>query len=194
MNSEPTDPNWEPGCGSEVNYKFGQVRSMGNPLLFLVLALTLACIPTDASAQPRWETFEDAACTRVEFPADVFSTVSGQPEIGAGKRFTTADGRAQLSIYTLPNSLAQSPAEYLKTHMKEPRSSLKYDRVARHFFAVSTIRNNTIFYRRCNFSGRGGDTMHCIDLAYPASEKRTWDQTVTRISRSLRPLFRNWQG
>jgi len=167
---------------------------MGNPLLFSVLALTVACVPTRASAQPRWETFEDAAGTRVEFPADVFSTVSGQPEIGAGKRLTTADARAQLSIYTLPNSLAQSPAEYLKTHMKEPRSSLKYDRVARNFFAVSTIRNGTILYRRCNFSPSGGGTMHCIDLAYPASEKRTWDKTVTRISRSLRPLFRNWQG
>src|SRR5215203_82098 len=161
---------------------------MGRLLLFSVLTLTLACVAMDAPAQPHWETYEDAAGTRVQFPADVFSRVSGQAEIGAGKRFTTADGRAQLSIYTLPNSLAQSPAGYLKTHMKEPRSSLKYDRVARHFFAVSTIRNGTILYRRCNFSGASGGTMHCVDLAYPASEKRTWDKTVTRISRSLRPL------
>ena len=163
-------------------------------LLVSVLTLTLACVAMEAAAQPRWQTYEDAAGTRVQFPADVFSTVSGEPEIGTGKRFTTADGRAQLSIYTLPNSLAQSPAEYLKTHMKEPRSSLKYDRVARNFFAVSTIRNGTILYRRCIFSGTGGGTMHCVDLAYPASEKRAWEKTVTRISRSLRPLFRSWQG
>jgi hypothetical protein len=66
---------------------------------------------------------------------------------------------------------------------------LNYDRVAQKFFAVSTNRARTVLYRRCNFSGNRGGTMHCIDLAYPLSEKRAWDAPVTRISRSLRPLF-----
>jgi hypothetical protein len=66
---------------------------------------------------------------------------------------------------------------------------LNYDRVARNFFAVSTNRNGTVLYRRCNFSRNQGGTMHCIDLAYPLREKRAWDAPVTRISRSLRPLY-----
>ena len=159
--------------------------------LLLLSGFTLALIgfPQQAPAQSGWRTYVDAAGTRVEFPADVFSRESGKPEIGTGKRFTTADGRAQLSIYTLPNSRGQSPAGYLRANMKGPRSTLNYDRVARHFFAVSTNRNGTVLYRRCNFSTNRGGTMHCIDLAYPLSEKRAWDSPVTRISRSLRPLY-----
>jgi len=159
--------------------------------LFLICGITLAlgCFPQQAPAQSGWRTYVDAAGTRVQYPADVFSRESGRPEIGTGKRFSTADGRAHLSIYTLPNSRGQSPASYLKQNMKGPRSTLNYDRVAGNFFAVSTNRRGTVLYRRCNFSGNRGGTMHCIDLAYPLSEKRAWDAPVTRISRSLRPLF-----
>ena len=153
------------------------------------IAIAVAGSPQKASAQSGWTAYVDGAGTRVEYPADVFSRESGRPEIGTGKRFSTADGRAHLSIYTLPNSRGQSPASYLKQNMKGPRSSLNYDRVTRNFFAVSTNRNGTVLYRRCNFSTNRGGTMHCIDLAYPLREKRAWDAPVTRISRSLRPLY-----
>jgi hypothetical protein len=161
---------------------------MSRLLAVFSLAVVLVGSSERAPAQSSWKTFVDAAGTRVEYPADVFSLESGEPEIGIGKRLVTADGRARLSIYTLPNSRGQSPASYLKGNMKGPPSELSYDRVARNFFAVSTTRGDTILYRRCNFSRRAGGVMHCIDLAYPASEKRAWDSAVTRISRSLRPL------
>jgi hypothetical protein len=153
------------------------------------ITLALAGFPQQAPAQPGWTTYVDAAGTRVEYPAHVFSRENGRPEIGTGRRFSTADGRAHLSIYTLPNSRGQSPASYLNRNMRGPRSALNYDRVARNFFAVSMNRRGTVLYRRCNFSGNRGGTMYCIDLAYPVSEKRAWDAPVTRISRSLRPLF-----
>jgi hypothetical protein len=153
------------------------------------IAMAVAGFPQQASAQSGWTTYVDAAGTRVEYPADVFSREGGGPEIGTGKRFSTADGRAHLSIYTLRNSRGQSPASYLRTYMKGPRRTLNYDRVARNFFAVSTNRNGTVLYRRCNFSANRGGTMHCIDRAYPQREKRAWDAPVTRISRSLRPLY-----
>ena len=60
---------------------------------------------------------------------------------------------------------------------------LAYDRVARGFFAVSARRNGRIPYTRCNFAER----IHCIELAYPQSEKRAFDPVTTRISLSLRP-------
>jgi len=153
------------------------------------ISLAFAGFPQQAPAQSGWITYADDAGTRVEYPSDVFSRESGSPEIGTGKRFSTTDGRAHLSIYTLPNSRGQSPASYLKANMKGPRRTLNYDRVARNFFAVSTNRNGRVLYRRCNFSATRGGTMHCIDLAYPLSEKRAWDAPVTRISRSLRPLY-----
>jgi hypothetical protein len=157
-------------------------------LLLSSFTLALITLPQKAPAQSGWITYADEVGTRVEYPSDVFSRNSGSPEIGTGKRFSTADGRAHLSIYTVPNSRGQSPASYLKTNMKGPRRTLNYDRVARNFFAVSTNRNGRVLYRRCNFSRNRGGTMHCIDLAYPLSEKRAWDSPVTRISRSLRPL------
>jgi hypothetical protein len=41
--------------------------------------------------------------TRVDYPAGVFSVPHGVPERGIGKRFRSADERAQLSIYALRN-------------------------------------------------------------------------------------------
>jgi hypothetical protein len=62
--------------------------------------------------------------------------------------------------------------------------------VTRSFFAISAVYEGVIYYSRCNFSRRSEDTIHCFDLKYPASEKRAWDDIVTRISRSLEPLER----
>ena len=67
-------------------------------------------------------------------------------------------------------------------------SKLDYIRVTSSFFAVSKYKGDRVLYRRCNFE-RQPARMHCIDLSYPAREERAWDQTVTRISRSLRPLL-----
>jgi hypothetical protein len=67
---------------------------------------------------------------------------------------------------------------------------LDYHRVTSTFFAISGVNQGMIYYSRCNFSANAGGTAHCFDLKYPASEKRAWDEIVTRISRSLRPLVR----
>ena len=52
-------------------------------------------------------------------------------------------------------------------------------------FHVADFTGSRAEHRRCNFDAR---MIHCIDLTYPLEEKRAWDETVTRISRSLRPL------
>jgi hypothetical protein len=52
---------------------------------------------------------------------------------------------------------------------------------------VTAVKDDTIYYSRCNFSR---SAIHCFDLVYPAREKRAWDSIVTRISLSLRPLQR----
>ena len=73
----------------------------------------------------------------------------------------------------------------LRRTVPQSRSRLTYTRVASKFFAISAPHEGRILYRRCNFDAR---TIHCIDLTYPLEEKRAWDETVTRIGRSLRPL------
>ena len=124
--------------------------------------------------------------TRVLFPATIFSVSAGRSEKGVGRRFRTSDGRAVLSVYAQANEAGEGPMSYLRSNLQRPRSNLHYQRITRSFFAISEQNNGRIYYSRCNFSFNG--PIHCLDLTYPAREKRAWDGVVTRISRSLRPL------
>lgn len=134
-----------------------------------------------------WSRYADARLgTSVDVPAGLFSTPAGKPSRGSGERFTTADRRAQLTVYTIRNQAGDTPSSYIRRNLRPNRSGLDYDRVTDRFFAISAVEAGKVHYTRCNF-GRG-EMMHCIDLTYPRRETRAWDGIVTRISRSLRPL------
>ena len=126
--------------------------------------------------------------TRVQYPAGIFSVPDGKAENGVGERLSTHDGRATLSVYARANERGETPASYLHNYLLTPRSQLDYQRVTPSFFAISALKEDMIYYSRCNFSRSGTGAIHCLDLVYPASEKRAWDAIVTRISLSLRPL------
>ncbi len=97
-----------------------------------------------------------------------------------GKRFTTADRRADLTLKYVPNPHNDSPADFLKK--QGPPSGIQYRRVTPRFFAASSIRNGRTWYNRCN---RADQYMNCVLINYPAAEERLWDEVVTRISLSL---------
>jgi hypothetical protein len=151
------------------------------------LALVLSCLSAAArrADEPGWTTYADGYGTIVDFPASVFTQAEGAPPVGNGRRFRTADGRAEVSVYTLPNAEHETPRSYLSRHLKSDFSHLDYDRVGDRFFAVSGIVRGKTFYGRCNFEGRRG-AMHCLYLAYPAAQTHAWDALVTRMSLSLR--------
>jgi hypothetical protein len=130
-----------------------------------------------------WSTFAANGMT-VQYPPDVFSIQAGASE-HRGTLFVTPDERARLEIFTLANQRGETPAQFLRRTFPDDRRQLDYDRVARNFFAVSQERNGRVYYRRCNFIDSG--VIHCIDIQYPMSEKRAWDDIVTRVSLSLRP-------
>jgi hypothetical protein len=162
-------------------------------LLCQILWMGFFCLPIGATgslAQPAkdlgWETYTDANGTREDFPARLFVVRAGPAEKGVGQGWTTADGRARLSVYVLRNSEGHTPASYLNRYLTERPWEIGYKRVTRDFFAVSKYSGNRILYRRCNFSHVGN--IHCVDLGYPSRDKRAWDTIVTRMSRSLRPL------
>jgi len=134
-----------------------------------------------------WETYADARGTRIEYPADVFPMARDVGEDGVGQVFTTRDGRARLQMYSIPNSQALSPEQFMRNQFPVPRSTLTYDRVTPTFFAISSRRKGMIVYLRCNFSSNAGGSLHCVDLRYPVNEKRAWDAIVTRVSLSVRP-------
>jgi hypothetical protein len=161
------------------------VRSLRGALT--ALAFVVSCVPASArpADEPGWTTYANGYGTVLDFPANVFTQAEGAPPVGSGRRFRTADGRAEVSIYTLPNAEHATPRSYLSRHLKSDFSNLDYDRVGDRFFAVSGIVRGKTFYSRCNFEGRRG-AMHCLYLAYPAAQTHAWDALVTRMSRSLR--------
>ena len=118
--------------------------------------------------------------TSVDIPATIFSNDAGRPETGYGRRFLSSDGRANLTVQSVPNEAGDSPAAFLAK--KKPPAGIEYKRVTPRFFAVSSVRNDMIWYDRCNFGSR---YINCVLLNYPVSEKRQWDDVVTRISLTL---------
>jgi hypothetical protein len=128
-----------------------------------------------------WERFViPSTGTSVEIPVTIFSKATELPDGGIGRRFYTDDSRADLTVQSVANPNDDSPATFLAK--KNPPSEILYRRVTPSFFVVSSIRNDRIWYNRCN---RSGGYMNCVLINYPAAEKRQWDNVVTRISRTL---------
>jgi hypothetical protein len=144
--------------------------------------MALSLLPGAATAQlTRWQPYVVAETgAKVDIPVTVFSEDGGKPDAGYGRRFLTPDGRANLTVQSIPNATNDSPAVFLAK--KNPPSDIVYRRVTPRFFVVSSIRNGRIWYNRCNRAARH---MQCVLINYPAAEKRQWDGVVTRISNSL---------
>jgi hypothetical protein len=148
----------------------------------IFIVLSLLATPVVAAAQPvDWQKYvvpETGA--KVDLPTTIFSKDAGQPESGYGRRFLTPDGRANLTVQSVPNKANDSPAAFLAK--MRPPSDIVYRKVTPNFFVVSSFRNGNIWYDRCNFAG---SFMNCVLINYPAAEKRQWDSVVTRISHTL---------
>jgi len=150
--------------------------------LLAALALILL-IPTLAyPGEPEWRRYAiPSTGTSVEMPVSIFTQDAGPPEGGTGRRFFTDDKRADLTVQYVPNPDNDTPATFLAK--KSPPPGIIYKRITPHFFVVSSIRKDRIWYNRCN---RTSGAMNCVLINYPAAEKREWDSVVTRISHTLR--------
>jgi hypothetical protein len=156
-------------------------------LCAVLLGLSLASSQVVASDRPQgspqdgWQRYAIGETgAHVDIPTAIFSKDAGPSETGSGRRFLTADGRANLTVQSLPNETNDTPAAFLAR--KRPPSGIVYKRVTPNFFVVSSVRDRIIWYNRCNFSG---GFAHCVLINYPADEKRQWDGVVTRISNTL---------
>jgi len=154
---------------------------MRAPRLFAVSVLIF--IPALASARDaEWRRYViPSTGTSVDMPVSIFTSDGGAPESGTGRRFFTEDRRADLTVQSVPNPENDSPATFLAK--QRPPAGIIYKRITSDFFVVSSIRNDRIWYNRCN---RGNGTLNCVLINYPAAEKRQWDSVVTRISNTLR--------
>jgi hypothetical protein len=105
-----------------------------------------------------------------------------------GRRYKTPDGRAKVAVWTQRAAKHDTPERYVRRTFRIPHATVDYERFAPDFAAISGVYGHKVYYLRCNYSPRS-DTFHCFDLAYPAREKKAWESVVTRMSRSLRPLY-----
>ncbi|MFG3595917.1 hypothetical protein [Bradyrhizobium sp. RDI18] len=152
-------------------------------LHFCAAIVALSFVPILAFAgDTEWRRYEIASTgTSVDMPVSIFSVDAGPPEGGTGRRFFTDDRRADLTVQSVPNPGNDSPATFLAK--MRPPAGIIYKRITSDFFVVSSIRKDRIWYNRCN---RGNGTLDCVLINYPVSEKRQWDNVVTRISHTLR--------
>lgn len=137
-----------------------------------------------AAAQPfDWARYVNAEIgVSVDLPTGVFTEDDGPTKNLNGRSFSTADGRADLSIYSIANSGRDTPASFLRQRFQLPSSSVTYRHIKGQVLAVSGFRGSEIWYARCNFAA---SRINCVALNYPAREKREWDSIVTRISNTL---------
>jgi hypothetical protein len=153
--------------------------------VLVTLILILSLFPAIATAgATEWRRYViPSTKASVDIPVTIFSEDAGAPEGGLGRRFLTKDGRADLTVQSVPNPNDDSPATFLAK--RSPPPGIQYKRVTPRFFAVSSIRNDRTWYNRCNRAKR---YMNCVLINYPAAEERRWDAVVTRISLSLANL------
>lgn len=153
--------------------------------LFLLAFVGVVALGAPTKAQTstdRWKRVYDPDIgVSVDYPEGVFNTYSGPTDRYPGKRFLSSDGRAEFAYYAFENKRRDTPSSYLNRTLVVQQRQLVYKRITARFFVISSVRNERIFYSRCNF----GPTVKCIYLEYPTSEKRAWDRAVTRISHSL---------
>ena len=155
---------------------------MRAPRLSAALVLLVVLPPLAFAGETEWQRYViPSTGTSVEMPVTIFTSDAGPPEGGTGRRFFTEDRRADLTVQSVPNPENDSPATFLTK--KRPPAGIIYKRITSDFFVVSSIRNDRIWYNRCN---RGNGTMNCVLINYPVAEKRQWDNVVTRISHTLR--------
>jgi hypothetical protein len=150
----------------------------------LALVILLALTPA-ALSQTRWATYTNARFgTAADYPADLFSRRDPPPENGDGVSMHSVDDRATLIIFGFYNAGNDTPASYFARIVDKGR--VTYKRITRGHYVASGQRGADIFYERCNFRRGDRATVDCFRLTYPASDKKTWDAIVARISKSLR--------
>lgn len=91
-----------------------------------LIAFTLVLSSSMALAQPvRWTTYSiPQTGTSVDIPSSIFTELLDKPD-GYGERLRSSDGRADLTVQSVPNSNGDSPEAYLKQKILPHASSTR---------------------------------------------------------------------
>jgi hypothetical protein len=154
--------------------------ALGLSIAFPTLSFAMEDRPSNG-----WEV-AGAAGLRVDYPTSIFAMDAGPATKGVGKIFRSSNGGAGFTYYVDNNADHLTPNSFLRRHVRVEGLQVDYLRQAKDFVVVSGVRQEKIFYSRCNFPQGSRGPLHCIELIYDRDEKSMWDTIVTRISLSLR--------
>lgn len=139
--------------------------------------------PSQQERKPIWSRYINHELRiGVDLPKDVFVVDGGPTKTLDGRNFRTADGRADLSVYSIGKPAGETPKSFLRNRFQLPSLSVSYRHLKGRVLAVSGLRDDKIWYARCNFARV---RVNCVALNYPAREKQSFDAIVTRISNTL---------
>lgn len=149
----------------------------------LVALLVLA-----GSAKARadsWATYvNDRFGATAAYP-DRFSVRADPPANSDGQRFFTADRRASLAIFGFFNGERETPNQIMESR-KHAGTRYSLAQAGSGAFTLSGQHGDRITYERCIRSRRDTDIYVCVDLDYPAAERKAFDPIVRRVAGSLR--------
>lgn len=101
------------------------------------------------------------------------------------RRFISPDRSAWLSLYAVPvgRESVRDHIEGLKRHFGP--GVVTYERGGKTWLVLSGFKGSRIFYRKAMLAC-GGRAWHYLEFQYPRSEKRAFDEFVTRASDALK--------
>jgi hypothetical protein len=153
-----------------------------------LLAAALAVLaPTASHAQAKWLTYTNVRFAfAVDYPADAFPSYV-ESDNSDGATFNASGEGVEFRAFGFWNNDHQQPASLLKERYEG--KTLGYSVVKRDYFVASGKQEGrdgaAIFYDRCNLAG---ERVICVNLVYPAAQKKKWDAVVSRVTRSLRAV------
>lgn len=153
-----------------------------------ILAVALAALtPATSHAQAKWLTYTNVRFAfAVDYPADLFPSYV-ESDNSDGATFNAAGEGVEFRAFGFWNNDHQRPRALLKERYEGKK--LDYSAVKQDSFVASGRQQGrdgaAIFYDRCNFAG---ERVICVNLVYPAADKKKWDAIVPRLTRSLRAL------
>ncbi len=152
------------------------------------LAAGVAFAPMVARGQSGYKTYVNARFGyRISYPADF--TPQEESQNGDGRKFTSADGQAELAAWGSNNALDRAIAEEADADyeflLKErfPGSKITYKTRGKNFFVYSGTVGDRIFYWK---KIHRGDTIVGFEFVYPAAQRARYDAATTVIAKSFK--------
>jgi hypothetical protein len=157
-------------------------------LNILTIVAVISLTGTEGFAASRWTIYEDANSNcLLEYPAGLFRPEAGQRS-DEPRRFSGPDAHVYFRIKGVKNPHGWSPRAIKEKFLsKDVPGDVSYDRTRRDFFVVSGYRGADIFYTKVALSSDRSSAC-VLEITYPRVQKKSFDQIVTRISRSFRSL------